>query len=34
MKTVDLIHEIIHSIERLITNIRKLYNRFKNRNKT
>ena len=34
MKTANLIHEIVKSIERLIQNIRKLYNRFENRNKT
>ena len=34
MKTADLIHEILKTIERLIQNIRKLYNRLKNRNKT
>ena len=34
MKTADLIHEILKSIERLIQNIRKLYNRLKNGNKT
>ena len=34
MKTADLIHDILKTIERLSQNIRKLYNRLKNRNKT
>ena len=33
MKTVDLINEILKSMDRLIQNIRKLYNTMKNRNK-
>ena len=33
MRTADIIHEIILGFERLIQNIRKLYNGIKNRNK-